>query len=113
MNQKAINYFIAATQAYNKLHDLPFVGNEDYWTGRIYAYHLMASLHDLENSFRRLHAKTELPLDVYMDLHGRLIIAKSKLKRWLMSVPVLDKTMPENDTVDVFEKIEKISENSI
>ena len=110
MNNIGIKYFLAASEAYRKFHDLPFVGNEDYWTGRIYAYHLMDQLHQLEKSFKKLHAKSELPLDIYMDLNSRLIISKSKIKRWLASIPVLDKTYEVEETHDVFEKIEKISE---
>lgn len=108
MNPQAINYFKASCIAYNKLHNLPFVGNEEYWSGRIYAYHLIGKIHELENSFKKLHSVSELPLDIYMDLNSRLIIAKSKLKRWLASIPVLDKSMEVEEVHDVFNEIEKI-----
>jgi hypothetical protein len=110
MSSISLKYFLAASEAYKKLHDLPFVGNEDYWTGRIYAYHLMDQLHQLEKTFKALHNKSELPLDVYMDLNSRLIISKSKIRRWLASIPSLDKEYDIERSVDVFEKIEKISE---
>jgi len=112
MNPIAIQYFVAASNAYKKMHDMPFVGNEEYWSGRIYAYHLMNNIHSLERSFKKLHSKTELPLDIYMEINSRLIAAKSKLKRWLASIPVLDKSTPMDETEDVFEKIEKISEKN-
>ncbi len=110
MNEVAIKYFLAASEAYRKLHNLPFAGNEQYWTGRIYAYHLMNKLHELERDFKDLHSRAELPLDVYIDLNSRLIISKSKIKRWLASIPVLDKHYDVEETHNVFEEIEKISE---